>query len=126
MKKVLSVILTLAMLLGFGAIVAFACDTAECEVAACDCVCATCAVVDCACVCHAEEEAPPAVATEDPEVKALSGYELWKIKLTTGELGAFLQTVGKTLLTWGDWILKFLYYVCFGWLFTIDINITLG
>jgi len=118
MKKFLSVILTLAMLLGFGAIFAFACDTAECEVDACDCVCATCDGVDCECLCHEAE------GDDDTDVKLLSGYELWYLKLTTGKLGAALQK----LAGWGDWVLKILYYVCFGWLYNIvvDINITVG
>jgi len=116
MKKILSVFLTIAMLLSFGAIFAFACDTDGCDTA-CDCVCATCDGVDCDCDCHPGDE--------PIDLSGLSGYELWKAKLTTGELGDFLQSLGQKLLGWGDWILKVLYYVCFGWLLTIDINISL-
>jgi len=116
MKKLLSVFLALAMLLSFGAVVAFAegCACEGCEDAACECIVDDCAE-GCECVCHEEDDIVP---------PPLSGYELWKIKLTTGELGAFLQSLGQKLLGWGDWILKVLYYVCFGWLLTIDITIT--
>jgi len=157
MKKVLSVILAMAMLLSFGAVFAFAgvnCDCDDCEDELCECIGELCDDEGCECICHAEEEAvdeweapcgcadceedtcectadectceccaeaaPPVNPPVDPPAK--KGYELWKIKLTTGKLGKAMQT----LANWGDWILKILYYVCFGWLynFVVDITIT--
>ena len=119
MKKFLSVLLTLAMLLTFGAIAAFAANDCGCECTVCDDACdGTECDAPCDCDCCADPDPDP----ETPPT--LSGYELWKLKLTTGELGAFLQSLGQKLLGWGDWILKVLYYVCFGWLLSIDITIT--
>jgi len=112
MKKLLSVILAIAVLSSVGAVVAFAgvdCGCDDCEVVGCACVGSGCADTACECLCH-EEETPA----------NLSGYELWKLKLTTGKLGAVLQKVAE----WGDWVLKVLYYVCFGWLYNIVIDIT--
>jgi len=112
MKKLLSVILALAMLLTIGAVVSFAgvnCGCDDCTDAACACVGTACTDTACECACHT------------PEGGNLSGYELWKNRLTTGKLGAAM----KKLAGWGDWILKVLYYVCFGWLYNIVIDITI-
>jgi len=114
MKKLLSVILALAMLLSFGAVVAFAgvdCDCDDCEVVDCACIGEDCDDADCECDCHAVDVVVPPPAP-------LSGYELWKAKLE--ESGLL-----KKLASWGDGILKFLYYVCFGWLYNIAIDITI-
>lgn len=115
MKKLLSAILALAMLLSFGAISAFAEWEAPCACA--ECVEETCECTEevCTCECCAEEEEEP--EDEDPP----TGFQGWKIRLEKGDFGDMFKALAK----WNDWILKIIYYVLFGWLSNIIIEITI-